>query len=93
MVTVPLADFVVDVVRDDLLIEVQTGDYFGEDDIERFEDDYGRAGEQFELLRRRTHDRSEPWLAVVHLRLAQSLCLSSMLDWSITRPYGPKMAM
>jgi len=23
-------------------IEVQTGDYFGEDDIERFEDDYGR---------------------------------------------------
>ncbi len=24
-------------------IEVQTGDYFGEDDIERFEDDYGRA--------------------------------------------------
>ncbi len=25
------------------LIEVQTGDYFGEDDIERFEDVYGRA--------------------------------------------------
>jgi glycosyltransferase involved in cell wall biosynthesis/quercetin dioxygenase-like cupin family protein len=24
------------------LIEVQTGDYFGEDDIERFEDDFGR---------------------------------------------------
>lgn len=24
-------------------IEVQTGDYFGEDDIERFEDDYGRT--------------------------------------------------
>ncbi len=24
-------------------IEVQTGDYFGEDDIERFEDDFGRA--------------------------------------------------
>ena len=24
------------------LIEVQTGDYFGEDDIERFEDIYGR---------------------------------------------------
>ena len=24
-------------------IEVQTGGYFGEDDIERFEDDYGRA--------------------------------------------------
>ena len=23
-------------------IEVQTGDYFGEDDIERFEDDFGR---------------------------------------------------
>jgi len=31
---------------DDLLfIEVQTGDYFGEDDIERLEDDYGRASE------------------------------------------------
>jgi mannose-6-phosphate isomerase len=26
-------------------IEVQTGDYFGEDDIERAEDDYGRATE------------------------------------------------
>ena len=25
------------------IIEVQTGDYFGEDDIERFEDQYGRA--------------------------------------------------
>ena len=24
-------------------IEVQTGDYFGEDDIERLEDDFGRA--------------------------------------------------
>jgi len=24
-------------------IEVQTGDYFGEDDIERLEDDYGRS--------------------------------------------------
>ena len=24
-------------------IEVQSGDYFGEDDIERFEDDYGRV--------------------------------------------------
>jgi len=29
---------------DDLVfIEIQTGDYFGEDDIERMEDDYGRA--------------------------------------------------
>ncbi len=27
-----------------VLIEVQTGDYLGEDDIERYEDDYGRAG-------------------------------------------------
>jgi mannose-6-phosphate isomerase-like protein (cupin superfamily) len=26
------------------LIEVQTGDYFGEDDIVRFEDIYGRVG-------------------------------------------------
>ena len=26
-----------------VLIEVQTGDYFGEDDIERREDDYGRT--------------------------------------------------
>jgi mannose-6-phosphate isomerase-like protein (cupin superfamily) len=25
-------------------IETQTGTYFGEDDIERFEDDFGRAG-------------------------------------------------
>jgi len=27
-----------------VFIEVQTGSYFGEDDIVRFEDDYGRAG-------------------------------------------------
>jgi mannose-6-phosphate isomerase len=26
------------------LIEIQCGDYFGEDDIERIADDYGRAG-------------------------------------------------
>ena len=26
-----------------MFIEVQTGDYFGEDDIERVEDDYGRV--------------------------------------------------
>ncbi|MBW2558623.1 MAG: phosphomannose isomerase type II C-terminal cupin domain [Deltaproteobacteria bacterium] len=26
-----------------MFIEVQTGDYFGEDDIERIEDDYGRV--------------------------------------------------
>ncbi len=29
--------------KDMVFIEVQRGDYFGEDDIERFEDDYGRA--------------------------------------------------
>lgn len=30
---------------DDLIfIEVQHGDYFGEDDIERLEDDFGRSG-------------------------------------------------
>ncbi|MGK7345891.1 MAG: phosphomannose isomerase type II C-terminal cupin domain [Candidatus Nitrospinota bacterium M3_3B_026] len=29
---------------DMVFIEVQTGDYFGEDDIERSEDDYGRTG-------------------------------------------------
>ena len=26
-----------------VLIEIQRGDYFGEDDIERFEDDFGRS--------------------------------------------------
>ncbi|GAB4371893.1 MAG: cupin domain-containing protein [Deltaproteobacteria bacterium] len=26
-----------------VLVEVQTGEYFGEDDIERFEDDFGRV--------------------------------------------------
>jgi mannose-6-phosphate isomerase-like protein (cupin superfamily) len=30
--------------KDLVFIEVQTGAYFGEDDIERFEDDYGRIG-------------------------------------------------
>lgn len=29
--------------EDAVVIEVQTGDYFGEDDIERVEDDFGRA--------------------------------------------------
>jgi mannose-6-phosphate isomerase len=29
--------------EDAVFIEVQTGEYFGEDDIERAEDDYGRA--------------------------------------------------
>lgn len=27
-----------------IFVEVQTGSYFGEDDIERMEDDFGRAG-------------------------------------------------
>ena len=27
-----------------IFIETQTGDYFGEDDIERFDDDFGRTG-------------------------------------------------
>ena len=27
-----------------VLIEIQTGDYFGEDDIERLDDDFGRSG-------------------------------------------------
>ena len=27
-----------------IFIETQTGDYFGEDDIQRFDDDFGRAG-------------------------------------------------
>lgn len=30
--------------RDLVFIEIQTGEYFGEDDIERIEDDYGRLG-------------------------------------------------
>lgn len=30
---------------DVVLIEIQLGDYFGEDDIERLENDYGRVGE------------------------------------------------
>jgi len=30
--------------EDLVVIEVQTGDYVGEDDIERFDDDFGRAG-------------------------------------------------
>ncbi len=34
---------VVNIGDDNLIfIETQTGEYFGEDDIERFEDDYGR---------------------------------------------------
>ena len=29
-----------------VFIETQTGDYFGEDDIERYEDDFGRMNEK-----------------------------------------------
>ena len=29
-----------------IIIETQTGDYFGEDDIERLEDDFGRTNEK-----------------------------------------------
>jgi mannose-6-phosphate isomerase len=29
--------------EDTVIIEIQTGDYFGEDDIERVEDDFGRV--------------------------------------------------
>jgi mannose-6-phosphate isomerase len=29
---------------DVIFVEVQTGTYFGEDDIERLEDDFGRVG-------------------------------------------------
>ncbi|MBP2675143.1 MAG: glycosyltransferase [Deltaproteobacteria bacterium] len=32
--------------EDLVFIEVQMGDYVGEDDIERFEDDFGRAGQR-----------------------------------------------
>jgi mannose-6-phosphate isomerase-like protein (cupin superfamily) len=39
--------------RDDVvLIEVQTGTYFGEDDIERFEDDFGRVDEDTSASKR-----------------------------------------
>lgn len=44
------------------------------------QDDYPQAGEQFDLLVRQTQGRSEPWLAVVHLRLAQSLCQEKKWD-------------
>ena len=33
-----------DGTEDLVFIEIQLGDYFGEDDIERLEDDYGRQG-------------------------------------------------
>jgi mannose-6-phosphate isomerase-like protein (cupin superfamily) len=32
--------------EDVVFIEIQLGDYFGEDDIERLEDDYGRIGQE-----------------------------------------------
>jgi mannose-6-phosphate isomerase-like protein (cupin superfamily) len=39
---------VANVGKEDLvIIEVQMGEYLGEDDIERFEDDYGRDVEEF----------------------------------------------
>lgn len=44
-VPVGAAHRIENVGRDDLtFIEVQRGDYFGEDDIVRLEDDFGRAG-------------------------------------------------
>jgi mannose-6-phosphate isomerase len=39
-----VAHRIANVGQDDLIfVEVQTGTYFGEDDIERLEDDFGRA--------------------------------------------------
>ena len=32
-----------------VFIETQTGDYFGEDDIERYEDDFGRMSEKLKI--------------------------------------------
>ena len=40
-------------------IEVQTGTYFGEDDIERYEDDYMRADDVQEFLEH--VDKKGPW--------------------------------
>ena len=37
--------------EDTVFIEVQTGDYFGEDDIARAEDDYGRLGVGLDVKR------------------------------------------
>ena len=45
-VDIPRSSFhrIENIGSDDLsFVEVQTGDYFGEDDIERIEDDFGRA--------------------------------------------------
>jgi len=45
-VPVGCAHRIANAARDELVfIEVQTGDYFGEDDIERLDDDYGRLGQ------------------------------------------------
>jgi mannose-6-phosphate isomerase-like protein (cupin superfamily) len=44
-VTLRMAHRIGNTGEDDLtFVEVQTGTYFGEDDIERLSDDYGRAG-------------------------------------------------
>ncbi len=40
-----------------VFIEVQTGAYFGEDDIERFEDDYGRAGTNVNEIKEFAHSQ------------------------------------
>jgi len=41
-----------------VFIEIQLGDYFGEDDIERLEDDYGRAPSRGRTLLKRTNFHS-----------------------------------
>ena len=38
-----VVDVITDAEVDLVFIEVQTGSYFGEDDIERLEDDFGRG--------------------------------------------------
>ncbi len=44
-----------------ILIEVQSGDYFGEDDIERFEDDYGRAPSEPSKDKQKDAFPTGPW--------------------------------
>jgi len=44
------------------------------------QNDYEKAVELFDRLLRQTKGRDEPWLAVIHLRLAQALCHQKKWD-------------
>lgn len=54
------------------------------------QNEFSAAAERLDALRRRTADRAEPWLALVHLRLAH--CLAHLQKWPEARQAAAAIA-